>query len=277
MYTRCPSCRAEISFEPPANMESLPDGYKHRIKCPCCGVTIGVKINKIDTMATQPTYNPQNPYATNAAPVYRADNAPLAPVAKTKAKAEKKSGISRNVFVMICALLFIGLTVVGYLFNNGTIKLPEEGFDWVSYFCVFNGIDLWEVLVNDADLFAAAFEDVGFGIVTIIPMILFTLSCLIFVVDFICACCKKYGRVTNLIFGIIIGCCGMLMLFQPYLLVYTMAAAADAAEYMPKLGEVLKEMLLEQQGWLLVGSAGLGLVYLIFSCVFMKTLKKKRA
>ena len=51
MYTRCPSCRAEISFEPPANMESLPDGYKHRIKCPSCGVTIGVKINKIQFKA----------------------------------------------------------------------------------------------------------------------------------------------------------------------------------------------------------------------------------
>lgn len=272
MYTRCPSCRAEISFEPPANMESLPDGYKHRIKCPCCGVTIGVKINKIDTTATQPTYVPQNPYATNSAPVYRADNAPVAPVAKTKAKAEKKSGISRNVFVMICALLFIGLSVVGCLINNETIKLPEEGFKWVDSIGYFDGITQWQNLVEDAKGFGAMFENVGVGIVTIIPMILFTLSCLIFVVDFICACCKKYGRFTNFLFGLVIGGCGILMLFYEFLFLQ-----AGGIVEINQLGSYLKETVVDNQGYVLIGSAVLGLVYFIFSCVFLKTLKKKRA
>ncbi|HBW06002.1 MAG TPA: hypothetical protein DEF02_05510, partial [Clostridiales bacterium] len=88
MYTRCPSCRAEISFEPPANMESLPDGYKHRIKCPSCGVTIGVKINKIDTtpatlVQQAPAYTqPQ----TNFEPVYANEEAAAVPQSKVKAK-----------------------------------------------------------------------------------------------------------------------------------------------------------------------------------------------
>ncbi|MBO5776861.1 MAG: hypothetical protein J6R34_00255, partial [Clostridia bacterium] len=57
MYTRCPSCRAEISFEPPVHADSLPDGYKHKIKCPSCGVTIGVKIPRHEAVA-QPVYAP---------------------------------------------------------------------------------------------------------------------------------------------------------------------------------------------------------------------------
>ena len=61
MYTRCPSCRAEICFEPPANAANLPDGYKHRIKCPSCGVTIGVKLPNRDAIASvQPTFTPAN-------------------------------------------------------------------------------------------------------------------------------------------------------------------------------------------------------------------------
>ena len=62
MYTRCPSCRAEISFEPPRNLANLPQGYKHRIRCPNCGVTISVKIPNTAVVATPaPTYSYENP------------------------------------------------------------------------------------------------------------------------------------------------------------------------------------------------------------------------
>jgi hypothetical protein len=70
MYTRCPSCRAEISFEPPVNATSLPDGYKHKIKCPSCGVTIAVKIPRLEN-TVQPVVVPQAPVA------------PVAPVGPT--------------------------------------------------------------------------------------------------------------------------------------------------------------------------------------------------
>ena len=142
MYTRCPSCRAEISFEPPANMETLPDGYKHRIKCPSCGVTIGVKINKIDaapaTLVQQSSaYNQQ----TSFEPVYAEDMA-QAP-SKKAAKQDKRSGVGRNITMMIMSLLFIAASVVGFLINSGTIKNPVLGFgvfDGISYrheFCFF--------------------------------------------------------------------------------------------------------------------------------------------
>ena len=43
MFTKCPSCHTEISFDAPKN---APAGYKHRLKCPNpnCGVTISVVI-----------------------------------------------------------------------------------------------------------------------------------------------------------------------------------------------------------------------------------------
>ena len=46
MFTRCPSCKSEISFEPPENFEFLPNGYRHRLQCPNCGIAIGVSIPK---------------------------------------------------------------------------------------------------------------------------------------------------------------------------------------------------------------------------------------
>ena len=143
MYTRCPSCRAEISFEPPANMESLPDGYKHRIKCPSCGVTIGVKINKIDTapatlVQQAPAYTqPQ----TNFEPVYTNANEEAVPQKKVKAK---HSGVGRNVTMMIMSLLFIALSVVGYLVNTNVIKI-EGGLYGIGN---LDGITCWNDCVH---------------------------------------------------------------------------------------------------------------------------------
>lgn len=87
MYTRCPSCRAEISFEPPADAASLPDGYKHRIKCPSCGVTIGVKLPN-RTATGQPVIAAEKnsaPYSSGE-PIYGPNAyAPAGAVASAKA------------------------------------------------------------------------------------------------------------------------------------------------------------------------------------------------
>ena len=116
MYTRCPSCRAEISFEPPANAASLPDGYKHKIKCPSCGVTIGVKIPRLDS-AVQPTFTPQNPNAVSSEPVYTAQ----APEAVAPAKDKKKPyGRAANIFAMIFSALLAVILGIGHLVNNGS-------------------------------------------------------------------------------------------------------------------------------------------------------------
>ena len=199
MYTRCPSCRAEISFEPPANMESLPDGYKHRIKCPSCGVTIGVKINKIDTapatlVQQAPAYTqPQ----TNFEPVYTNANEEAVPQKKVKAK---HSGVGRNVTMMIMSLLFIALSVVGYLVNTNVIKI-EGGLYGIGN---LDGITCWNTLIQDFAVFKAYFDDPVTGILTILPMIVFTLAGINFIVALVSACGKKYGRAYNLIMSIVL-------------------------------------------------------------------------
>lgn len=257
MYTRCPSCRAEISFEPPANMESLPDGYKHRIKCPSCGVTIGVKINKIDTapatlVQQAPAYTqPQ----TNFEPVYANEEA-AAPQTKVKAK---HSGIGRNVTMMIMSLLFVALSVVGYLVNAGTIKTDLFGISW------FDGITYWDMLIQDADAFSLLFSDVLGGILTIIPMILFTLAGINFVVAFVSACGKKYGRAYNLVMSVILAGLSVFMVFYPFICFHT-----EGEELLPYLLGIV-----EEQEFALFVSAGLGLLQLILGLCFCKSLKRK--
>ena len=263
MYTRCPSCRAEISFEPPANMESLPDGYKHRIKCPSCGVTIGVKINKIDTtpatlVQQAPAYTqPQ----TNFEPVYANEEAAAVPQTKVKAK---HSGIGRNVTMMIMSLLFVALSVVGYLVNAGTIKTDLFGISW------FDGITYWNMLIQDADAFSLLFSDVLGGILTIIPMILFTLAGINFIVALVSACGKKYGRAYNLIMSIVLAAGAIVLMFRPFLA----DLVTDKTLYE---GNILAFFLntIEGQQYMFFVSAGLGLLQLIFGLCFCKSLKRK--
>ncbi|MBR5173459.1 MAG: hypothetical protein IKW16_00765, partial [Clostridia bacterium] len=138
MYTRCPSCRAEISFEPPVHADSLPDGYKHKIKCPSCGVTIGVKIPRHEAVA-QPGYAP----IPNNAPIEQnydtplvEDNSSAFEEAIAPAK-KKKFGRAASAFAMIWALLLTGFFVVAYLANTGILPTNPilaglEKFDIIS-------------------------------------------------------------------------------------------------------------------------------------------------
>ena len=259
MYTRCPSCRAEISFEPPANMESLPDGYKHRIKCPSCGVTIGVKINKIDTtpatlVQQAPAYTqPQ----TNFEPVYANEEAAAVPQTKVKAK---HSGIGRNVTMMIMSLLFVALSVVGYLVNAGTIENDLFGIRYLD------GISCWNAMIQDFGAFKAYFDNPVVGILTILPMIVFTLAGINFIVALVSACGKKYGRAYNLIMSIVLAACAVVILFRPFI------AVKDAWE-----GSILAYFkdLVDSGYYMLIASAALGVLQLIFGLCFCKSLKRK--
>lgn len=261
MYTRCPSCRAEISFEPPANMESLPDGYKHRIKCPSCGVTIGVKINKIDTapatlVQQAPAYTqPQ----TNFEPVYTNANEEAVPQKKVKAK---HSGVGRNVTMMIMSLLFIALSVVGYLVNTNAIKI-EGGLYGIGN---LDGITCWNTLIQDFAVFKAYFDDPVTGILTILPMIVFTLAGINFIVALVSACGKKYGRAYNLIMSIVLAACAVVILFHPFI------AVKDAWE-----GSILAYFkdLVDSGYYMLIASAALGVLQLLFGLCFCKSLKRK--
>lgn len=294
MYTRCPSCRAEISFEPPANMESLPDGYKHRIKCPSCGVTIGVKINKIDTapatlVQQAPAYTqPQ----TNFEPVYTNANEEAVPQKKVKAK---HSGVGRNVTMMIMSLLFIALSVVGYLVNTNAIKI-KGGLYGIGF---FDGISSWNLLIQNPSAFASLFSDVGLGIITIVSMVLFTLAGINFIVALVSACGKKYGRAYNLIMSIILAAGAIVILFVPmlyakdtnhlnYLLeqhcgiilmssntdsyaIYTALESGEALTFM----SYIKDYAIGKGLYLLFAGLGLGVLQLLFGLCFCKSLKRK--
>lgn len=274
MYTRCPSCRAEISFEPPANMESLPDGYKHRIKCPSCGVTIGVKINKIDTMPVQaaPQYNQPAPYE----PVYAND----APAVEKKAVTPKHSGVGRNVTMMIMALLFIGLSVVGYFIKdiNALIGDPDSILNNLFGVALLDGVKAWDNLIAAPDNFIKLFVDTSGavslqsvlnGIVCILPMIVFTLSGINFIVAFISACGKKYGRAYNVISSLLIGICAIATLL-------IVAKNVQDAENLWQgfLGVFTGDNLVNSAAVLVF--AALGVLQILLGLCFTKSLKRKQ-
>ena len=264
MYTRCPSCRAQISFELPQSADSFPEGYKHKIKCPSCGVTIGVKIPRVDATATvQPTYTPANPAASNYEPTYQA--AP--PVPETRAEhradekaaknANKKSGLGRNIVMMIFSLLFVALSVVGYLIGKGTLTVPT----FATSIAYFNGISFIEMLIKNFE--AVKGLDVIPLVSAILPSALFVFAGANFLVALVAAIGKKYGRAWNLIVSILIAAIAVLILIAPILF-----------ENRQFVDYFLNDIIGGQQYFLLVG-AGAGVLQLLFSLFFLASLKKK--
>lgn len=264
MYTRCPSCRAQISFELPQSADSFPEGYKHKIKCPSCGVTIGVKIPRVDSTATvQPTYTPANPAATTFEPTYQA----AAPVPETRSearqdakaakKADKKSGLVRNICMMIFSLIFVALSVVGYLIAKGTLAVPE----WAGSIASFNGIGFIEQLIKDFE--AVKGLDVKLLVAAILPTALFLLAGVDFIVALISCIGKKYGRAWNLVASILIAALAVFILLGPVIL-----GGAQFVDYF------VNTVIGGQQYFLLVG-AGVGLLQFVFSLFFLASLKKK--
>lgn len=251
MYTRCPSCRAEISFEPPANLETLPDGYKHRIKCPSCGVTIGVKINKIETqtaeLAQAPTYpQPQ----TDFEPVYN-DDAPV-----TTEKKEKHSGVGRNVTMMVMSLIFIVLSALGCLVKTGVIKNDLYGI------AALDGISGWITLFKDG---TDAFGDKALIIIAnVVPMALLLFAFANFLVALISACGKRYGRAYNVVSSILIGLLAIAIMFTSLL------TGGNASN---NIGEHFAA--LAQNGYLVIANAALGLIQIILGLCFIKSLERK--
>lgn len=276
MYTKCPSCRAELSFLPPPNPESLPEGYKHRIRCPHCGVTIGVKINKVDVQATYPNGYPQA--APQSAPTYPAQPQQqpqtFAPKSSNKEavqeeaneKPKKKTGRLRNVVIMILSLLFIILSALAY--KLGSPEKLETLPEWAGSLSLFSGISGWELLIKEPSAFTALFSAEGgakalvLSIVFLFPFFVFTLSGISFILALLGFIFKKYVRIINLVFGILIGGMAVTMLFYPQIITGT-----PIKEYF--------QSILNLNGVMYFACAGLGLIYFVFSILFMKPLKKK--
>ena len=238
------------------------------------------KINKVDIQATYPngipsvapqpnlTYpnQPQQyvqpmPYVQpqqTFAP-WTSANANPTEQEEVEKKPKMRTGRPRNVMIMIMSLIFIILTVLAYTLD--VTKLP----DWASSLPIFNGLSGWEWLISDFNNILSASEGIKgvmLSIVTLFPMFLFTLSCISFLLALFGFIFKKYNRVINLIIGILIGVIAVTMLFYPQII-----AQLDLKVYF--------KSILSIEGVMCFVSAGLGIIYLLFTILFMKAMKIK--
>lgn len=259
MYTRCPSCRAEICFDPPANAANLPEGYKHKIRCPNCGVTIGVKIPSVTALAqTQPTFTPQNPYADRPEQAYRAE-VKTEKADKFAGKTQKKlSGRPRSIGCFVLGVLLLATVILGYL---ATDMLSEVAV--LKGFALFDGLSI----LSDTDLLKAAFEvGVADGLVTCLPVIFFFATALTVVCALICFAVGKFPRYLNFVWSLGVLAVAACTLFQPYL--GSTPVDIPVAEY-------FTDVIIAGGLYLAFVPVALALVYVIFSFGFMlKPMKK---
>ena len=298
MYTRCPSCRAEICFQVPDNAANLPDGYKHKIKCPNCGVKIAVRLPNRDAIAApQPTFMPQNPNAFPAEPVYTApvDTAPVDEKAakrqaRAAAAANRKSGRSRNVMIFIFAALLLVCSLLGHFFadQGGTTMedimgdiMGETGSseeltagDFLSALSAFDGAGMLEDIAGDemtAEYIKAVFEEnVADGLVTVLPIIFFLGTLLTAALALVGFIAKKYPRLIHLILALGLLAVSACILFQPFLFSYAGELELDLAQY-------FMETVIGDMNFLLLAPAAIGVLHTLFALIFLKSLKKKQA
>ena len=298
MYTRCPSCRAEICFQVPDNAANLPDGYKHKIKCPNCGVKIAVRLPNRDAIAApQPTFMPQNPNAFPAEPVYTApvDTAPVDEKAakrqaRAAAAANRKSGRSRNVMIFIFAALLLVCSLLGHFFADqggatmedimgdimGETGSSEEltAGDFLSALSAFDGVGMLEDIAGDemtAEYIKAIFEEnVADGLVTVLPIIFFLGTLLTAALALVGFIAKKYPRLIHLILALGLLAVSACILFQPFLFSYAGELELDLAQY-------FMETVIGDMNFLLLAPAAIGVLHTLFALIFLKSMKKKQA
>ena len=298
MYTRCPSCRAEICFQVPDNAANLPDGYKHKIKCPNCGVKIAVRLPNRDAIAApQPTFMPQNPNAFPAEPVHTApveaapaDEKAAKRQARAAAAANRKSGRSRNVMIFIFAALLLVCSLLGHFFADqggatmedimgdimGETGSSEEltAGDFLSALSAFDGVGMLEDIAGDemtAEYIKAVFEEnVADGLVTVLPIIFFLGTLLTAALALVGFIVKKYPRLIHLILALGLLAVSACILFQPFLLSYAGELGLDLAQY-------FMETVIGDMNFLLLAPAAIGVLHTLFALIFLKSLKKKQA
>ena len=298
MYTRCPSCRAEICFQVPDNAANLPDGYKHKIKCPNCGVKIAVRLPNRDAIAApQPTFMPQNPNAFPAEPVHTApvDTVPVDEKAakrqaRAAAAANRKSGRSRNVMIFIFAALLLVCSLLGHFFADqggatmedimgdimGETGSSEEltAGDFLSALSAFDGVGMLEDIAGDemtAEYIKAIFEEnVADGLVTVLPIIFFLGTLLTAALALVGFIAKKYPRLIHLILALGLLAVSACILFQPFLFSYAGELELDLAQY-------FMETVIGDMNFLLLAPAAIGVLHTLFALIFLKSMKKRQA
>ena len=171
MYTRCPSCRAEISFEPPRNLANLPQGYKHRIRCPNCGVTISVKIPNTAVVASPaPTYSYENPNQQGYSDIQVGVGTPQTgaeqeAVQESAKKANKKSyGRAKAAVLFVFSLLIIAAAVLSFVQD----KIPAIA----PYIGMFNPIQTLKEVITNFSGFIQPYKDAVVGGESILSAVL---------------------------------------------------------------------------------------------------------
>lgn len=269
MYTRCPSCRAEISFEPPANASSLPDGYKHKIKCPSCGVTIGVKIPKV-TSDIQPTFTPQNPNAVPSEPVAIVPvQEPVAQQTESAVPTEKRKvyGRVRNSVLIVLSALVAIICALGYLVNpetNGALEFTDS-----KGLAIFDGITPLINLVN-GDLAGSTLEI----IVQLLPTFTFVLAILNLIVAITTISVGVYSKLFNLISGLLIAAASVSTIFTECFL----SMLTEEMETLDIVDFLVNDIIGDEKYLVFVGALfGLSIFACSIAFLFVRNEKKPKA
>ena len=314
MYTRCPSCRAEICFQVPDNAANLPDGYKHKIKCPNCGVKIAVRLPNRDAIAApQPTFMPQNPNAFPAEPVHTApvDTAPVDEKAakrqaRAAAAANRKSGRSRNVMIFIFAALLLVCSLLGHFFADqggatmedimgdimGETGSSEEltAGDFLSALSAFDGVGMLEDIAGDqmtAEYIKAIFEEnVADGLVTVLPIIFFlgtlltaalALVIIFFLGTLLTAALALVGFIVKKYPRLLHLILALGLLAVSACILFQPFLLSNAGELELDLAQYFMETVIGDMNFLLLAPAAIGVLHTLFALIFLKSLKKKQA
>ena len=218
MFTRCPSCKNEISFEPPENYEFLPDGYRHRLQCPNCGIAIGVRIPKpppkvIEEINIDNIINPNNESGLVIV------NEKEKPLRRRRQRGYEESQITRTLIIFFISLFFFFWPFVSYGINS----LQKSGALPNQSLYLFD-IDPINVLVEMINL-SKAKDVVGlreffannvmtntanlFGMFLMVTALITIIFCILGFVA------KKYLRGSTMVVSLIVGLLGIGPLLFP--------------------------------------------------------------
>lgn len=277
LYTKCPSCRAEISFEPPQDIASLPEDYKYPIRCPACGVTIGVKLNSI---ARQPAeeqnfeqtaaQQEQNYEDESYSQEEQEDNTVAA---RDMDKPAKKKGTGRNIILMLLSFVFIAYQVVGYLMCRNIIPVNADILAiFLNLTNVYggygNGIFAIELLIRDPAAITGMIAGVGnflTGFSALLSILILVMSVVTFLVAFISACGKKYSRAFNVVWSILFF---LAVGVSTFIMAFFGLASGDEFDFVG---------LLKLIGYVPYAILALSFLQMLLSLIFIKSLVIKPA
>ena len=297
MFTKCPSCHTEISFDPPKN---APAGYKHRLKCPNpnCGVTISVVIpskQPVEQTANSSAssqqqfppqyapyppqyppyqYAPYNGYAPQPYPAPYPYPQMQQPAQSEEAKEPEKTGrwsgsLPKSIIMLVLSLGFVLFHIIGYLVSSGIITSAAG-----ASFKYFNGISyLASLISNGASTLSGVSWLVTF--VSFLSMLSFFIAGISLIMNLFLAITCGYGKgagLTNLIFAALLFIAAILLALGEFLDdLMSVSKAFTFAQY-------VKTLTTTERLSLLLGVV-LGFLDLVLSLVFFflkaKPLPKK--